>query len=189
MAAPKPQSIRRLKGALVQNPTNTTAPPHYGGTPLGPVTNLRFLPGLRGAPLPEEELGLVVEFVEAPDSAVMMCVSRGLDDDLLSLLFRLTSTGASTLHTMAEGRVSGTDGTGATGAGLASDRAIKLLFVPEDTDRDPFVLLYNAIPVRESAAEIQMSMGREAGIACVFYAATDSTYRTYAWGRISDLTL
>jgi hypothetical protein len=85
------------------------------------------------------------------------------------------------------GKVSG-DGIKRAGTDLVA-RGFKLLFAPVADDRHPSVLLYNAVPMPNESAELQLSIGREMGLALIFHAIPDTTGRTYAVDLRSNLSL
>ena len=84
------------------------------------------------------------------------------------------------------GAVSNSDGSPGK---YASADSFKLMFCPDAEDHQPFLIFYNAMPLVQEAAEIQLTLTADLEIAVAFHAAPDATYRTYAWGLREDLTL
>ena len=194
MAAPTPESIMRLKGRFVKDPSDLTAAFPYGGTALGVIGAARFLPGVKSAPLPAEEFGNVIaEVVTTGTSAILMAALRSYDNDALPLLFQNAATGASSGDQFIEGKVGSSAGAISASDGspgrYASDDSFALMFCPDAEDHQPFLIFYNAIPLVQEAAEIQLTLTADLEIAVAFHAAPDSTYRTYSWGLREDLTL
>ncbi len=196
MAVPTPESIMRLKGRFVKDPSDLTAAFPYGGTALGVIGAARFLPGVKSAPLPAEEFGNVIAEVVTTGSSglIMASIRSGWDSDVLPLLFgQNAATGASSGDQFIEGKVGSSAGAISASDGspgrYASDDSFALMFCPDAEDHQPFLIFYNAIPLVQEAAEIQLTLTADLEIAVAFHAAPDSTYRTYSWGLREDLTL
>ena len=194
MAVPTPESIMRLKGRFVKDPSDLKAAFPYGGTALGVIGAARFLPGVKSAPLPAEEFGNVIaEVVTTGSSAILMAALRSYDNDALPLLFQNAKPGASSGDQFIEGKVGSSAGAISASDGspgrYASDDSFALMFCPDAEDHQPFLIFYNAIPLVQEAAEIQLTLTADLEIAVAFHAAPDSTYRTYSWGLREDLTL
>ena len=187
MSAPDIRKIFRFPGRLIKSPTNLSAASPYGGTQMGIARAMKFQTGYKVVRSDAEEFGRRVAVTLAGEYAVLTCVLRTYDNDAISTLFPNTS--APTL-----GRLRGIDGrasgSGISRAGTALDAsAFKLLFVPLAIEEHPAILIYNAVPVIDEAAELQMSIGQEFGLACMFEATPDSSGRDYSVKALADLSL
>lgn len=185
MAAASPANILRLRGRLVASPTNLGAAYPHGGTEIGLVRDARFKYGVITQEITAEEYGgTATEAVYAAESAVFAGIARDYDNDMIARLFPNTATGGSGFA-----RVDHL----ATDAGrLLSSDSIVLLFAPAATNATtghPHILVYNAVPVLDAAAELQLHAGAEAGVAFVFRCVPDASSRIYAIGRRGDLSL
>ena len=196
MAVPTPENIMRLKGRFVKDPSDLTAAYPYGGTALGIIGAARFLPGVKSAPLPGEEFGNVItEVLTTASAGILMAPLRSYDGDLLPQLFspQNSTAGSSSGEQVVAGKVASTAGAVSNSDGspgkYASADSFKLMFCPDAEDHQPFLIFYNAMPLVQEAAEIQLTLPADLEIAVAFHAAPDATYRTYAWGLREDLTL
>lgn len=187
MAAPSTSKIFRFPGRLIKSPTSLSAVAPYGGTELGIARNMVFRLGIKTTPSQAEELGRTVAVTLVGEEAVLACVLRTYDNDAISTLFPNTTAPTLGRHRLIDGRASGS-GINRAGYNLAG-KAVALLFVPKAVEEHPAILIYNAVPVIDEAAELQASIGAEFGIACMFKALPDSTGRDYSIGSLSDLTL
>ena len=112
-------------------------------------------------------------------------VVRDFDDDALAAIWQQTETG-DTGHTGLLLKPK----TGSPRSGsLGSARSMKLLLAPTDADRDPWLVIYRAIPLVDESADLSFAIGTELGIAVVFYGIPDASDRVYAYHRREDITL
>lgn len=186
MTTPNARSIIKLKGRLVANPTDLTLAYPHGGEELGLVARGRFVPNIRHQIVRAEEFGAqVTEVVRSgTGSAVLLALMRGYDDDMVKRVFPSTSVGTSSNTRLVEAdAVSGGQGT------LLSTSSIVLFFSPEDVDQHPSILMYNALPLVEEAAEMQLDISSELTVAVAFRLVHDATFRNYRIGRREDLSL
>jgi hypothetical protein len=162
-----PQALTGLKqerGKLIQNPTSLVAASNYGGTVLGEIAYIEFRFNKRNyRKSAEENGGGTWGVTDLGDSAVVGGVLRGFDPDAINVLFPNTVAGRS----RGRGINGQTNGTVRAGAD-ASERSIKLLFAPDDTESGLHVVLYRAIPLIPAAAAVGFYLGRERGIPFVF---------------------
>ena len=70
-----------------------------------------------------------------------------------------------------------------------STRAFKLLFSPHAVNQHRAVLIYNAVPMPAESAEIQLSIGREFGLALMFRCLPDELGRVYSVDLRQNMTL
>lgn len=187
MSAPSIRNVFRFPGRLISSPTNLSAAHPYGGTELGIARDMIFRFGQVSTESEAEEFGRVVAVTLAGEKAALMCVLRTYDNDAISAVFPNTSAPSKGRHRVINGRASGS---GIDRAGFDLDSmAIKLLFVPHAVEEHPAILVYNAVPILDESAELQMAIGEEFGIALAFKATPDATGRDYSIGSLSDLTL
>lgn len=179
--------LRQESGKLIANPTTLVAASNYGGTVLGEIAfiEFRFLPRYR--PITAEEWGgAVADVVNLGDSAAVAGVLRGNDSDAISTIFPNTAAGGSRGRSV-KGQANGTIRAGS----LLSDRSVKLLFAPDDSEHGTHVILYRAIPSVATAASMGLYLGREKGIPFSFYAVPveDSARSVYQLALRENLTL
>ena len=170
---------------LIQNPIDLTTAYPYGGTELGSTRSHIWRPEIRHKDITAEEFGgEKVQKHFMGESGVFSAVMRDMDDDMLPLVFRNTSTGTTTGHILVEG-------SGANRAGFnASSTAIKLLIAPKDAaDDDPFLTLYSAVPFIPENAESLFHAQREFGIPIMFESERASNGRKFRLGRRKDIPL
>lgn len=184
MAISNPRQSRRIKGFLCADPTDLSTPFPHGGTALGMVADILFQTRVLHAPVTAEEFGgEPVEWIGGGEVAVLGCIARGMDNDMLQKIFLNTTVGSSS-----GSRVVSNPGTKRAGSLRSSDSFV-LLFSPKDTTRHRGILVYNAVPMLDESAELQLSINEEIGIACLFQGIRDSSDRIYSMARLEDLTL
>lgn len=186
MTSPLARNILKIPGKLVKDPTNLSLPYPYGGTEIG-VCRDNMLTFNQKVDFPmAEEFGAPAAAILGSETPYFGCVLRSWDDSMVSAVWHNIQT-ASSGEVGIIGKVSGVS-INRAGTNLVS-RGFKLLFAPIADDRHPSVLLYNAIPMPNESAELQLSIGREMGIALIFHALPDSTGRTYIVDRRSNISL
>lgn len=188
MATANPRNIRRFRGRLAWNPTDlTTAFPH-GGTELGEIRDSIFTFGIQSEEIRAEEWSNVpVEYVYDGSHGALAAVLRSFDDDAISAIFPDTPTGATTGKQIIRGAVSGSGVT--LGGKLLSDLSGILAVSPHSPETEEFLVLYNAIPLVDARAQLQYSAGTDVGMAVVFRAAPDASFRQWNIGKRRDLSL
>ena len=203
MGVSTPNNMRRLKGRLVWKPTDLTAAYPYGGKQLGFCRSATFVWGIQYQPVHAEEFGgAVVENIYMSETAVLTAVLRDYDEDMVEAVFpnfasgTLDATGhkgttsASTLS--GNPVVKGHASAGATtkpGTPLASTRAQKLVFAPDDEDNHEFLMMYNVVPMVDQSAQMMLTASEWAEIGVVFQALPDSSGKLYQFGRKGDVSL
>jgi hypothetical protein len=184
MSQGNPTKVIHAPGKLILNPTDNTNTTDAGGTELGLVADAIFRPNLLRRDLTAEEYGSeVFEIIEAGEQAILSCLLRGWDADAVATVFKETSTGTNSGDT-------GVEYPGSLRAGtLGTDRAVKILYLPDASDEIPAIYLYNAIPLVQEAAELALAMNTEQVIAVFFQAIRDSSNRVYTIQKLEDITL
>lgn len=186
MSAPLPRNVLKIPGKLVKDPTNLDSDYPHGGTELGLVRDMVLNFGVQYDYPMAEEFKAPAAQILAAENPIFACVLRSWDDDMLSALWPnafVSAFGEVSLRS----KVSGSGVTRA-GANLTS-RGFKLLFSPHAVDYHPFVLAYNAVPMIAETAEMQLSIGKEFGLALMFNLMPDSTGRRWELGQRANLTL
>jgi len=185
MATPNVQNIIRIPGRLCYNPTDLTLDYPHGGVALGVVRDMVFHFGAKTTLTTGEEWGGVVTRAwysgEAP---FLACVLREFDKDALTKIFPNTQIGSVTDDVIINYLPAGSGNR--PGYDLAN-LEIKLLFSPFSTEHDPFIIVYAAVPTIDADAALMLSYDEEIGIPITFWAAVDSSGRTYRKGRARDL--
>lgn len=185
MATKSPQNIVFEEGKLVINPTDLSAADPYGGTELGYTRDHVSIPTQISKSIVAEELGQqIVEIIDGGRAWIFGCTFRGWDDDAYNTLFPSVNTGSSSgrkgiLETTTQGLA----------GSLFSDRSVKLLFVPNDTDRHKMILLHKALPLVDETAELMHELSEEQVVAAIFIAMPDSSGNIYAAELKEDLSL
>jgi hypothetical protein len=185
MSTPSPADVLQVPGKLSKAPTNlATAYPH-GGTALGEVRAVVVRPSFVYGVVRAAEFGNEpVEAIATSEAWVLAGVLRSYDPDALSDLFPNTALAGSGVG----GRIITYPGTVRTGH-LLSSRSIKLLFTPDDSDRQPAVLFYRALPMLDETAELRFTLADKLEFPFVFAGIRDASNRIVAIGRLRGLTL
>lgn len=187
MAAPNAKNVRFIPGKLVKDPTNLGTTYPYGGTELGLTTAILFKPGVRSRiHFAEEFGGAHIENTFVGELVMLSLVLRGFDPDALARVFPNVSTGTITGKPGIDGRVS--SGSNLPGYRM-SNKAFKLLWVPDDLVDTEALIIYNAIPGVEETAALAMSVSEEFGTPVFFLGAPDTTKRVYKLAPFDDLVL
>jgi hypothetical protein len=157
--------IRQESGRLISNPTSTDASSNYGGTVLGEIAYIecRIYPRYRPK-FAEEFGGHPIDAKWLGETPVISGVLRNGDPDMINVLFANTALGAS----RGRGIMGQANGSIRAGADL-SDRSIKLLFAPNDSEHGDHCILYRALPEINMTTAIGLYLGREKGIPFAFY--------------------
>lgn len=185
MATPHAYNILRVPGRLIKNPTNLSTTSPYGGTELGVVRNVVFTPGIRTEKLIAEEWGTPIGAIVASETPVLACALRSWDNDLIASIFPNVRTASS-----GEVGVQGTVAAGVNRTGYDMEaKAFKLLFAPLAPQQHRAILIYNAIPLVDEQAQLDLSLGREFGIGLMFLATPNPNGYLYDMDWISNLTL
>jgi hypothetical protein len=189
MAAPSRTQVFRTEGRLIVGPTGTTPPSDldaadpYGGTHLGITYQLT----LRVTPTYErdhaEEFRETVEIYEAGQEVALVGQCREWNDTVISTMHPATATGASSAKKNI--RYPGTYRAGSR----ASDRAIKLLWVPRRHTEYPAILIPKALPLLARPWEVDTGITREIVTEVLFEAIRDSSGRLYTIEYIEDMSL
>lgn len=186
MSAPLPRNILKIPGKLIKSPTNLSTTSPYGGTELGVCRDMAFDFGQTTDEPVAEEFKAAVAVILQSERPVFGCVLRSWDNDMVSSIWHNTQT-----STHGEvGILAKVSGSGVKRAGTnLGTRGFKLLFDAHASDRHPSILLYNAIPLPAESAELQLSIGKEMGIALMFRAIPDSSARVYVVDQRGNMSL
>lgn len=156
----------------------------FGGDEMGVTAEANFVFEENVAYVTAEEFGgQKVQSGYVGEGAVAGAILRSWDKDMLSAVH--PNTVASSRLIRMRQTVSGS---GSRRAGTFID-TIKLLFVPEDRQNHPFVVLYAAAPEFERAAKLRLANRKEMGLAILFVGQPDSLGRIYDSGQRSEITL
>lgn len=187
MAAPNVRNVAFWPARLIQNPTDLSLSPPYGGTYLGLTRAHLWAPRWTVTESHAEEYGGTIDDVTYDgEIPVFRAVLREFDPDAIKAIFPNYVTGSVT------GKVGiryhpGDSAQNRPGYSMGN-KAFKLLVAPLD-ETQPFLLLWRAIPRVDEAAEVQFKLRNEAGIAVVFHAGVDAQGRCYNWQHKEDLSL
>ncbi len=179
-------NIRRIPGRLVKNPTDLAAAFPHGGTPLGVTRDMEFRMGIQTTAITAEEFGAQqIEYVYAGELAIFAAVLREYDVDAVQQIFPDAVAGTCGQLPNINYNVTGSKRSGL----LLSSKSFKLVFSPDALDRDPFVVLYKAIPLVEETSLMALSLSEELGVGVVFAGIPDGTDRVYTVGNREDIIL
>jgi len=186
VATPNVRDLLFIPGRLSVNPSNLNTAYPYGGTALGVTRGLAIK--LNSVYDPEavvsaEEFGgETTDFVHQAEGAILSCVLSSWDAEALNRIFPNTAAGSVTQKRQVSAP-------GSVRAGSrASSRSVVLVFTPDSPDHHPMFILRRALPALNTAAEINLRMDREAGVAAVFVGIRDSQGRLYDFGMRHDLS-
>lgn len=173
----------RIPGRLCKDPTAIGTYPH-GGTDLGYVSGVTFAMGIISSPvIGEEKGGKIVDRVKAKGTPIIGCFLEGFNNEMVKAVFKETFTGGST-------GAEGIRQTTTTKSGrLGSDDAFKLLFSPRNTTDHPGIVLYNAIPLIELTAEINLNTEFDGGMFVFFEALENGSGKDFEMQLLADMSL
>lgn len=180
----------KVKGTLIASPTDLTIASPYGGTVLGPVRDGRLFLGSRPQFVEAEEWGgQPVDLIQGRDMAKLACVIRTWDADAIEQAVPHSEDGSSgeRLWLYQPGKTD--SDTVRPGRSLEESYGITLCLAPLAPDRDPFIVLYNAVPAVEESHELWMTLNREFDLGLAWQGLPDDSGRVLAIGRREDITL
>ena len=177
--------VIRAPGRVVVSPTDLSIAYPYGGTPIG-KTRLVVLQSLvENFRVESEGLGgETSNILEGANRYVLAFFLRGWDDDAIETLFADNyREGAVTGHAVFEapGRI--------LPGSSALSRARVVLFVPDDVDAAPAVLVYSAVPQMPGGAELKFQRTEELGAPVAQECVRNATGKIVEVGRLADLEL
>lgn len=190
MGSVSPSRILKVKGTLIASPTDLTAASPYGGTVLGPIRDGRLFLGSTPQFVRAEEWGgQAVDLILGRDEARIAVVVRTWDSDAIEQAVPNSEAGATgdRLWLYQPGKTD--SDTVRPGRGLAESYSLSICLAPRNPDKDPFIVLYNAVPNVEASHELQMSINREFDMGMVWQGLPDDSGRVLAIGRRQDITL
>jgi len=186
MASGDVARVLRAPGRLIVNPQERPrdfAFP-YRGIEIGKANGVSLAPVTAQFLVHYEATGSVGDILEANLRWVAACFLRGWDDDAIRLLARDGyREGGDTQH--ASYRVPGDQVPGSS----VLDRAVKLLFVPDDPVFAPGFIAYRAVPDWTANMQFEFARNTELGLPLTFELVRDNDGRIMEIGRIEDLEL
>ena len=179
------KDVVKNRGRLVINPTDLSIAHPHGGLDLGMIKSVAIVPGIQYRPIVDEAFGQkIVDQIVVDDTIAIAATLRGFTDTAKETMFPSTAKGATTGARV----VRGSEDQFPAGSRL-SDRAVKLLFSPDDPNKHDAAILYFALPMIDEAAELQLDISDEMDLAAVFLAVPDANGNTHEIGRIKDLSI
>lgn len=181
------QNVIRVPGRLCYAPADLSLPFPHGGISLGIIKSIVIKPYKSYHKITAEEFGNeTVDYIDGGESWILGAILRSYDKNALKVLFPSAEEGAQTQETIIKYPATNT----AIRAGqLMSAKAVKLLFSPDDTERNPFAIFYNAIPLIDETAEINLQLDIDWSIGVLFAAIRDSNGKAIVIGLKGDFTL
>ena len=189
MTTPVASNIIHIPADLIKDPTSLdpSTAPDFGGTILGNVSEVVLRVTHRQEALRAEEYANeVVEVVEGSDDVVLGAFLRGFDKDAIQTIFRDADQSSLT----GQARVQ-FPGATTRASSFGSDRAIKLLLAAKNYEEHPSLIIYNAIPLLDEAAQLRFSFNNtnEYGLPVVFQGIRDSSAKIAQHRLLEDLDL
>lgn len=185
MAAGNATRVLRAPGRLVVDPSDLSLDYPYGGTEVG-KTRLVVLSSFgTSVPVTSEGLGgEASDILERTNAYIFTCFLRGWDDDAVEKFFATN---------FVQGAVSGhavfrEPGLRTAGAS-ALDRAVALLYVPDDAVNNPAALMYRGVSDWTDGADLAFQRKEELGIPLAVDLLRGPTGKILEVGRLVDLSL
>ena len=187
MGAPSASQALRVNGRFCWNPTDiTTGSYPWGGTSLGfakgSAHRVRFGAHVVRA---EEWGGAAVDAVYPGEEHVISAILAAWDSDAIAALFLDTATGATTGRKVLKSRAT----TDSKRAGYMMSGLAGILYFSPDADRNPGVLMHNAIPMRPEQSETAYNIASEFGLPMLWVSTPDASGDVVSVGLRQDLTL
>lgn len=186
MAARDLTKILRTPGRLVKDPSTNVAFP-YGGTELGAVDEVVLRVRQNVVLVHAEEFREDVEGIVTSQQWELDCNLRAAlaDDDVKTLLFLNTDTGASSGE---EILVLPGAATQLPGAALLSASGFELAFIPDDTTNHYVIQMHRALPVIRQDAEITFGADGDAVLPVRFVAIRSASDAQITIAKKEDVT-
>jgi len=180
--------VLQTPGRLCIGPTSFSGSFPYGGTALGSTREIRVIRTSGYFDVTAEELGeQVVESVWCGEQYALGCYFRQWDETALGTVLENTTTGTTSKRVTVKHWM---DNSGGTEPGaLLSARSVKLLFVPDDPDRNRAVIFYRALPRTADVVEYFQNIRNRVETPAVFLAIPDATSRVCRIDFIRDLAV
>lgn len=176
----------RAPGRIVIGPAQSLLDGAYpfGGAEIGRSSVCRATPLGQTFAVNCEALGEPTDILETVNRYVFACFLHGFDADAVSrLVHGTTTTGTYTRHPMLT-----LPGDRVAGMSLL-DRAVTLLYVPDDTVRVPALIAYRAVPRWDDGAEVMLQRGQELGFALAFDCLRNDDGVSLRMGHLEDLPI
>ena len=190
MAGVDPSRIQFIKGTLIASPTDLSAASPYGGTILGMVRDVAFHPGGESPVITAEEWGgAAVEVLQGSSEARLALFLRTLDPDAIAAGVPTSEAGESGERPWIYQPGKSDADTHRPGRRLSESHGITLCVAPRAPDRQPFLVLYRAVPTIPTGSMIRIAQNQEVGIPLVWRGLLDDAGRVFAFARREDITL
>lgn len=184
MASPDVSRVINAPGRVCFSPSSLSSAFPHGGTAIGTTRAGKMRHFGAYHPITDEAFGVEVRAtVWCGENLALAMVLRECDDDALGLMFPNTATGTTSQH-----KVVASPGSNRPGL-LLAEKAVVLLFSPDDPERVPALLLYKAEPRFEEVTEYDLALNKRLETVVVFTATRDSSDRIWKRGMLKDLSL
>lgn len=183
-------SISKIKGSLILSPTDLTTSSPFGGTLLTPTRDIIVFCGTRSEIVTAEEWGgQAVDVLQGAEEARIAVVLRAWDASMLAAALPQSESGGTGERLWIYQPGADDDDTVRPGRSLEASYGVKIAIVPRAVDRQPFVVLHNAVPSVQRTHELRMSLNAELDLGVVWQGLPDDTGRVASIGRREDITL
>ncbi len=177
----------RVNGKLCWDPTDvTTGSFPYGGVGLGVATGkaheVRYAAHLVRA---EEMGGVTIDAIHPGEEHVFSAILRAWDTDAIAALLLDRADGATTGREVIRARATTVD----KRAGTMLSTLKGILYFAPDSDSDPGVIFYNAMPMRPDQSSTAYHIAEQWGLPMLWIATPDATGRMVEAGLRKDLII
>lgn len=179
--------VLRVNGQLCWNPTSLSSGSFpWGGVGLGVATGKEH--EVRGAPhivRGEEFGGSPIDAIYPGKTHVFAAILRAWDTDAIAASFLDRADGAVTGKEVIKSRATTVN----TRAGTMMSTLAGILYFSPDSDSDPGVIFYNALPMKPDTSKTAYHLAEQWGLPMLWIATPDATDRMVNVGVRKDLSV
>lgn len=177
----------KIYGHLIHTPADLTAAFPYGGTVLGNFSQIAWQVEGNALDITFQEQGpMVGNTIENAFGVRVVARLIEWNAEALAKIFpsAMITTGATTgypLLTLSATSIL---------AKIGTDRAAKILLAPDHPDREPALLMYNAVAMIRQVANVSHSLvGEDWGFPAIWKALPDAAGNIEQYGLLRDMTV
>ncbi len=187
MGVPDVRKALRVNGRLCWDPTDVTTGTYpFGGVGLGVATGKAHrIRSEHHVVRAEEWAGAAVDAVYTGEEHVFSAVLRAWDTDAIAALCLDRADGGTTGRELMKSRVN----TDAVRGGAMLSTLSGILYFSPDSDSDPGVIFYNAIPMRPDQSEAAYNLAEKWGQPMIWIATPNASGNVAFVGLRKDITI
>jgi hypothetical protein len=187
VGVPDVRQALRVNGRLCWDPTDVTTGTYpFGGVGLGIATGKAHrIRSETHVVRAEEWANKAVDAIQPGEEHIFSAVLRAWDTDAIAALFLDRADGATTGRELIKDRVN-TDG---VRAGTMMSTLAGILYFSPNSDSDPGVIFYNAIPMRPDQSETAYHLAEQWGLPRLWLGTPDASGRDVFVGLRKDITI